>query len=279
LRANPWTGGDYGPSQLPWLRVARAARARRSAILAYHGVERVEAARDPEGLCIDPDLFREQIGFLVDAGFEFVTVRDFVARTRAPAAETGLIAITFDDGLANLKTIALPLMRDLGVTATIYVTTGLIGEAYPWASADSGLRIMDADAIRDVAAAGIEIGAHTVSHPDLSLCSYEENLREMVESRQALERLLDAPVSTFAYPFARFSADSERAARDAGFDAAVSYSTLTSGESVFSLSRELVTGQHGIPSIALKAAGRYDRLFFSAPGRAVRWAGRAISRS
>jgi peptidoglycan/xylan/chitin deacetylase (PgdA/CDA1 family) len=263
-------------AERPWLGLARSARRRRSAILAYHGVERVDPAVDPEGLCIDPGVFRSQIAFLLEAGFEFVTVRDFVARTRGNGAEPGLIAITFDDGLENLRTIALPLMRELDVTATVYLPTGLIGQAYPWAQPEAGLRIMDESGIRELAEAGIEIGAHTVNHPDLSRCTYEESLREMVDSREQLERLLDSSVTTFAYPFARYSADAERAARDAGFAAAVSYSMLTSGDSVYALSRELVTGRHGVPSMALKASGSYDRLFYSPPGRALRRAARAL---
>jgi peptidoglycan/xylan/chitin deacetylase (PgdA/CDA1 family) len=260
----------------PWLGLARRASRRRSAILAYHGVERVDPAVDPEGLCIDPELFRAQIEFLLDAGFEFATVRDFVARTRGNGAAPGLIAITFDDGLANLQTIALPLMQELGVTATVYVPSGLIGKPYPWAQPEAGLQIMGEDGVRAMADAGIEIGAHTVSHPDLSRCSYDESMREMTESREALEQLTGGPVTTFAYPFARYSAAAERAAKDAGFAAAVSYSMLSSGDSVYALPRELVTGRHGIPSMALKASGSYDRLFYSPPGRALRWAARAV---
>lgn len=249
-----------------WSGLARMGRSRGTAILAYHGVQRLPQADDPELLCIDPDLFATQIGVLIDAGFEFLTVRDYVER----ADRGGLIAITFDDGLENLRTVALPLLQQLGVPATVYVTTGIIGEPYPWALERSGLRMMNATQIRELADAGIEIGAHTVTHRDLSVCTYEEALDEMVSSRATLEEIVGGPVTTFAYPYARYSDAAERAAEAAGFSAAVSYSMLTDGVSRFALSRELVTPQHGPGSVVLKVLGLYDRVTQSGVGSALR---------
>jgi len=250
----------------PWAKLARLRRSRSSAILAYHGVQRLSQEDDPELLCIDPDLFEAHISVLLEAGYEFLTVRDYVNRPE----RGGLVAITFDDGLENLRTVALPLLQKLGVPATVYVQTGIIGEPYPWALEQSGLRIMSADQIRELDAAGIEIGAHTVTHRDLSACSYEEALDEMVQSRQALEEIIDRPVTTFAYPYARYSDSAERAAKDAGFTAALSYSMLTDGRSKYALSRELVTPQHGRGSVVLKVLGLYDRVTQSSAGTALR---------
>ena len=270
------TGSGAGARPSVWRAAARAGRRRRSLMLAYHGVEKVPAEDDPEGLCIDPARFRAQIGLLVDAGFEFVTAREYVARGAHEGEELGLATITFDDGLENLHRIALPIMRELGVTATVYVPSGLIGRAYPWATEKSFLRIMGEPELRELAAAGIEIGAHTVTHPDLSICSYEECLQEMADSKRALEAIVGEPVATFAYPFARFSSEAERAAADTGFTGAVTYSTLSHDGGPYAIPRELVTGRHGSPSIALKALGTYDRMFWSPPGRALRAVARTL---
>ena len=201
-------------------------------------------------------------------------MRDYVERSPSP----GMIAVSFDDGLANLRSVALPIMQKYGIVATVYVITGLIGQAYPWTSSSSGLRIMDAAEIAELADAGFEIGAHTVSHPDLSRCSYEESLAEITESREALERLTGREVTTFAYPYARFSDAAERAARDAGLLAAVSYSMLARDDDRFALPRELVTPQHGPGSLVLKLLGRYDSLTNNSFGRAFRWLSRPLRR-
>jgi peptidoglycan/xylan/chitin deacetylase (PgdA/CDA1 family) len=254
---------DTVAAHRPWRALARAARTRGSAIFAYHGVDRIPISQDPELLCVPPEDFRSHLGLLVDAGFEFVTVTEFVERAPAP----GLIAISFDDGLTNLGTVALPIMQELGVAGTVYVPTGLIGQAYPWANAGSGLRIMDGDEIRALADAGWEIGAHGVTHRDMSQCSYEESLAEMSESREVLERLTGAEVTSFAYPYARYSDSTERAARDAGFGAAVSYFRLARDEDPYAFPRHPVTVQHGAASILLKVVGRYDSLIASPPAR------------
>lgn len=249
--------------------LAGLARRRGGAILAFHGVQRMPQELDPELLCIDPDRFRMHLRLLRDAEFEFVTVADWVERAFSPEGARGLIALSFDDGLSNLHSVALPILREHSIPASVYVPTGLIGKAYPWALPESGLRIVDADEIRELSRSGIEIGAHTVNHRDLSRCSYEESLREMTESRATLQELTGTEVRTFAYPYARWSADAERAAADAGFSGAVSYSMLA-GPGRYALSRELVTPQHGPGSLVAKVAGLYDPVAGSWPGTAAR---------
>ena len=251
--------------------IARAGRRRHGAILAYHGVGSVPRVDDPELLCIDPEQFRSHVSLLAEAGYRFVTVEEYV-RDSASAVEgpPGTIALSFDDGLVNLLTDALPILSELGAVATVYVPTGLIGEPYPWAKPEAGLRVCTEDELGRLVAAGWEIGAHTVDHRDLSRCSYEESVTEMTASREALRRITGGEVSTFAYPYARHSPDARRAARDVGFLAALSYSTETDGSSRFALSRELVTPQHGPVSLVLKVLGRYDSLSTSGPGTMAR---------
>ena len=271
--------GSRPRARWPWLTLARAARKRRSTMLAYHGVELLDPIDDPELLCIDPESFRVQLRLLLDAGYEFVRVDEFVKRSAASGRSSGLIAVTFDDGLANLRSIALPILREYGIPATVYVSTGLIGKAYPWTGPEAGLKLMDEVDLRELASAGFEIGAHGVNHLDLAKLSYEECMREMVDSRETLESLIDAEVSTFAYPYASFSPDATRAAKDAGFLAAVSFSFYANGNDRYALSRQVMTLQHGAPSLVLKLFGVYDGMIGSPPGRALSTLTRPLRRS
>ena len=131
--------------------------------------------------------------------------------------------------------------------------------------------------LRELAAAGIELGAHTVTHPDLSRLDRESCLREMVESREAIERLTGATVRTFAYPFCRYGDAAVAAAREAGFLAAVTCEGR-GGWAPYEMKRALLTGKDGFSSFLLKAADAYQPLFESVPGRAARATTRAARR-
>jgi peptidoglycan/xylan/chitin deacetylase (PgdA/CDA1 family) len=166
----------------------------------------------------------------------------------------------------------LPLLQRLGVPATVYVITGLVGRPNPWLI-DTGARMMTEAELLELHAAGIELGAHTVTHPDMSELDYDACLDEMKASRAALEELTGAPVTTFAYPYCRYGPEAERAAQDAGFAGAVS--CVGKGtNSLFAIERAMISGKDGTGSVVLKAAGVYHALFDSPPVRLARTATR-----
>jgi peptidoglycan/xylan/chitin deacetylase (PgdA/CDA1 family) len=251
-----------------------ALRERRSALLAYHGVGPSTAADDPDFLRVHPDRFRAQLDVLLGAGFRFVSAQELVARAAGGTPPPGLVALTFDDGMEDNHSVLLPLLREYGLPATVYVSTGLIGKANPWIAESTGARMMTEDELRELAAAGIEIGAHTVTHPDLSQLPYEDCLREMRDSRAELQRISGQRVSTFAYPFCKYGEAAVRAARDAGFDAAVTCHGR-GGWAPYEMKRTMITGKDGMPSFAAKLWELYGPLFDSAPGRLVRVSTRA----
>lgn len=88
--------------------------------------------------------------------------------------------------------------------------------------------MMSSTKVRALHQAGMQIGAHTVSHPILAGLPDEDTRREIQTSRQVLEGLIDAPVRLFAYPNGRPGTDySERSVeivKSLGFEAAVSTS-------------------------------------------------------
>lgn len=260
---------------LAWRRSIEAVRSRRSVILCHHGVAPSTSEEDPYFLRVDPDSFREQLELMLDAGFELVTVAELAELADGGTPPPGYAAISFDDGMQDNHSVALPILEHYGVPATVYVTTGLIGQANPFMSAGSSARMMTELELRDLASAGIELGAHTVTHPDMSRMDRESCVREMVESREALERVAGEPVKTFAYPFCRYGTAARAAARDAGFVAAVTCGGRGSWDR-FEMGREIITRKDGLPSFALKLAGLYQPLFDSLPGRAFRASTRDI---
>ena len=271
-------GNDTRRPRSVALTMLRRLRARRSVILAYHGVAPSHASVDPHFLRVAPDRFRRQIELLRDAGFEFVTVAELVERKGDGPPPAGLLALSFDDGLQDNHEVLLPILKEHAIPATVYVMTGYIGRPYPWISGLTDVRLMNEAELRELAQAGVELGAHTVSHPDLSQLDREACLREMVESRDEVERITGAPVHTFAYPFCRYGDAAVAAAGEAGFAAAVTCHGRGDW-SRFTMQRTMITGKDGTASFLMKMVGAYQPLFESPPGRLFRASTRAARRA
>jgi peptidoglycan/xylan/chitin deacetylase (PgdA/CDA1 family) len=250
-------------------RIAAVLRARHSAILCYHGVGSATMETDPAFLRVHPAAFRAQVRLLLEAGFRFVTVAEFAEQADGRRPPPGLVALSFDDGMDDNHHVVLPILQEHGIPATVFVTTGLIGEANPWMPPDSGARMMTAEELRDLASAGIEIGSHTVTHPDLSELEYESCLAEMLESSRTLERLLGSPVRTFAYPYCRFGAAAVAAAKEAGFSAAVTC-LGRGGWNRYELQRSMISRKDGLALFLLKLTELHQPIYDSLPVRVLR---------
>jgi peptidoglycan/xylan/chitin deacetylase (PgdA/CDA1 family) len=251
------------------LALLRYVLRRRPVILCYHGVEDAPAGGDPEYLLVPPARFREQVELLRDAGARFATVGDIASRP-----DPGQAALSFDDGFQDNHSVVLPILQEMGIPATVYVATGLIGRPHPHMPPEAGVRMMVEDELRALSAAGVELGAHTVSHPDLRELPGAEQEREVRESREHVERITGAPVASFAYPFFFYDDAVQAAVRAAGLRSAVTGHGRGSWDDGYALPRALVTGKDGLPSFVLRVAGWYDPLFHSVVGRALRAATR-----
>jgi peptidoglycan/xylan/chitin deacetylase (PgdA/CDA1 family) len=254
-------------------------RRKRSFALCYHGVGETSIRIDPRFLRVSPKRLRAQIEVLRDAGYEFVTLSELVASGPGNGSppRAGLVALTFDDGYADNHDTLLPMLREYAIPATIYITTGLMGRPNPWLAPDSGMRMMTPEEVVACSKAGLEIGAHTLTHPDLSLVGAEGCRREVTGSRDVLRELTDTPVHSFAYPYFHVGPEAVHAVRDAGYASAVTgvgygdYSPLT-------YERTAISGKDGLASFTLKLLGRYDPLLDSAPLRVARAATRSLRR-
>jgi peptidoglycan/xylan/chitin deacetylase (PgdA/CDA1 family) len=255
---------------------AKALARRRSIILSYHGVAPSNAVVDPEFLRVDPDAFDAQVQVLQQAGFEIVTVAELARRAGGRKPPPGMVALSFDDGMDDNHSHLLPILKRRGAVASVYVTTGLIGQDNPWMAPGTS-RMMVEPELKDLVAAGVELGAHTVTHPDMSEMGYDDCLREMVDSRERVAAISGLPVTTFAYPFCKYNDDAVRAARDAGFDAAVTCQWRGSWDP-FTMKRVMIGGKDGPSSFLLKLYELYGPLFHSPAGRAFRSSTRAARR-
>jgi peptidoglycan/xylan/chitin deacetylase (PgdA/CDA1 family) len=234
--------------------------------LAYHGIAEVPLRRDPHGLFVSPDDFRRQVERLSSWGYEFVRFGELAERVQLAQGQN-CAALTFDDGLVdNLETL-VPLLREVGAPATVFVVSGWLGAAYPWAT---WTRILTADEVRALAGEGVEIGSHTTRHQDLSTLGYEESLADLVQSKQELEDVAGRPVETLAYPFGRAGEAAIAACRTAGYRAACRASGAGSWDTPHELPRQDMDNRCSLLGLRLKRDGRYEPLMRFRPARAAR---------
>lgn len=224
--------------------------------LTYHGVADVPLAQDASRLFVRPADLRRQVAALRRWGYRLVPFGE-LARLAASGRAAGVAALTFDDGLAdNLETL-VPVLRELDAPATVFVVSGWLGEPHPsapWA------RIVTADELRRLTEAGVEIGAHSVTHPNLTTLSPQAALDEMTASKRELEGIVGAEIELFAYPFGAVNDDVASACRSAGFTAAC----LTEGEGFwadpFRLPRQAMGNRDTLVGLRLKRRGVHEPL-------------------
>jgi peptidoglycan/xylan/chitin deacetylase (PgdA/CDA1 family) len=242
------------------------APARRPLVLAYHGVDDVPLRRDPNGLFVRPVDLRRQIAKLHDWRYRFATFGGLAERVARGDAD-GWVALTFDDGTVdNLETLA-PLLEAEGLPATVFVVSGWLGRPYPWLPST---RIMTAEEVSTLHAAGIEIGAHSTKHDDLSALGYEEARADLERSRHELESILGDPVTVASYPFGRATQETIRACRDAGYRAACRASGEGSWCDLHDLPRQDMDNRCSMLGFRLKRDDRYEALMSHLPARAAR---------
>jgi peptidoglycan/xylan/chitin deacetylase (PgdA/CDA1 family) len=245
------------------------AHARPPLILAHHGVRDVPAHRDREGLFISPRQLRSEIRRLRRWGYAFMTFGALAERV-ARGAGSGCVALTFDDGLEDNLTELVPILRDEDAAATVFVTTGWMGGPHP---SVPYARIMTPDEVRDLHRSGVEIGGHTVTHPDLRALDPEDVRAEVAEGCAQLAELIGAPVDTFAYPFGFADAETIRATGEAGVRAACRVAGEGSWDEPLNLPRQDTNTKSPL-GLWLKRDDRYERTMRNPVAKAVRRAGK-----
>ncbi|MFE1833670.1 polysaccharide deacetylase family protein [Streptomyces sviceus] len=188
-------------------------------ILMYHAV-----ATDPNDatrvLSVSPDAFAQQMAVIAESGLTPVRTADLAARWRdgrpLPARP---VLITFDDGYEGVHRHALPVLAKHGYPATVFVSTGWLRGAY---DTGGGLDTMlDWDQVRELAAADVEIGGHTHTHPQLDQLDDSALRHELIHSREIVtDEVGTAPVS-LAYPYGYSSRRVREAVRETGYGQAL----------------------------------------------------------
>ena len=173
-------------------------------VLLYHRIG------DTEGhLTISPEKFEMDLARLRELDYEAIsldTFRKFLIDSNTEMPQKPIM-ISFDDGYLDNFLNAYPLLRKYGMTAAFYVITSLVG-------AEDRLAVGH---IREMAANGMSIGSHTVSHRALGDMGKEEAENELLLSRSYLEGVLQKPVEFIAYPKGSYNGQTGPLAYESGY--------------------------------------------------------------
>lgn len=190
----------------------------RALLITYHAIE-----HGPQPLCVDPDLFRRHVETVLSDGARIVDVTTLVDQLSAPPSSERLVAFTFDDGFSSVARHAAPILSSYGVGATVFCVAGHVGGRNDWPTDRAGglvSSLMSEEDIAQIVSDGLEVGSHGFSHVPISRVEGDLLRREVVESKQMLERLSGTTVRSFAYPYGALPDEDSRRLVGSTYDAA-----------------------------------------------------------
>lgn len=207
---------------------------------------------------LSPDRFESHLRYLSQEGYRTVTVAELAERRRRGALEssTRLIALTFDDAYADFLDVAMPALLRYGMTATLFVPTGYVGGRSGWMCADGeGDRaVLTWSQLGEISRHGVEIGAHSHTHPELDRLRARGQVEEARLSKLLLEQHLGVPVTSFAYPFGHYDQQVREAVAAEGYISACTMNSwaATSGDHLLELPRTAVFDETDVASLAAR---------------------------
>lgn len=184
-------------------------------IFMYHDVMNILPTTDEahQRMSISPQRLEQQFKFLKEHNVNTMFVSEFARALSGSAHEKqNLVVLTFDDGMTDVYDVVLPLLKKYHLKITVFANPGFDGTNGRMTSA----------MLRELRASGlVEIGAHTMTHEHLTDLSDLEAREQILNSKFALERTIQAPVTSFAYPFGETNERITQIVRRSGFITAV----------------------------------------------------------
>jgi peptidoglycan/xylan/chitin deacetylase (PgdA/CDA1 family) len=178
-----------------------------------------------EGTWTTPARFAAYIDRLCARGYRFIDESHYLAALDAPPIDRRKeVFLTFDDGYREILDVAWPLLTERGIPFHVFLVTDYAGQDNTWdlALGRPPFRHLDWRAVRAMSSHGVSFGSHTASHADLTRVAHEQAVDDLARSKRAVEDATGKPARTLSYPFGRYHAAAQAAARAAGFEAAFS---------------------------------------------------------
>jgi len=248
----------------------------RISILMYHQVGDFPPMEGHRSTYCHYRRFAAQMAFLHRFGYHVLSMEQALACLvgRRPTPSRSVV-LTFDDGYENFYEYAWPELARYGFPAMVYLISGLVGKPSGWFEADGRdtPMLMSAARIRALRQAGVDFGAHSVSHVRLARQSPKRMREEVFRSKEELEDLLGESVPDFCYPYGSHDMHTVEAVAEAGFRSAVTCvrASATPGDDPLTLPRKAISYGDTLPGVLWKLHMKHapKRAPLRRPGRSL----------
>jgi len=211
--------------------IAKATSRQEVSVLLYHSI-----GSNGSFYTVNPEQFKMQMDYL-RKNYRIVSLEEIMnfveAKNKLPMKS---VALTFDDGYYDNYINAYPYLRKYGLPATIFITVGYVGKQM---CLDGVLlRMLNWNEIKLMSSNKVDIGSHTITHPELHKISSEDVIKEIVGSKREIEEVIGKNVDYFAYPSSRFNKKIINLVKSSGFRGAFGESGLIKpGDNPFCVKR------------------------------------------
>jgi peptidoglycan/xylan/chitin deacetylase (PgdA/CDA1 family) len=194
-------------------------------ILMYHRFINDKSKKGKSRIYVDIKKFEQQLKMLKANNYETITFADLLDDNLISKLEQGykFVIITVDDGYLDNYELLFPLLKKYNFKAVIYVVTGVNYNKWDVDKLqEPKIPLMNTEQIKEMVASGlVEIGGHTMNHPDLTKLTKEQQYQEINENKLQLEDIIKQDIISFAYPYGFFNKDSKEIVKNLGYKFAV----------------------------------------------------------
>ena len=222
-------------------------------ILMYHSIDLVPRSEVMRGMHVTPKRFNFQMKMLNILGYKGLSLKKL--KPYLDGKKTGkVVGLTFDDGYQNNLINAAPILQKYNFSATNYLVSQNIGFSNSW-DIDKKItqqQLMTFNDITDWLNLGMDIGAHTENHVDLTKVSEKEAIREIRNCKRSLEDKFSNKIDDFCYPYGNFNDSLIDIVRESGYSTATSMNRgkVSISSNLFELPRIPIT-YHTLPHLFL----------------------------
>jgi peptidoglycan/xylan/chitin deacetylase (PgdA/CDA1 family) len=189
-----------------------------------------------------------------------------VHANETPSNSLHCVGVTFDDGFQSVLENAVPELVKRKIPVTLFIPTGYMGRSPQWIEndryGDRAKKLMTEDQIRVLPAELVTFGSHTVTHAPLSRMNEKDLKRELIESKETLERVTGRSVTLLSLPYGMYNERVIKIAHEVGYLKVFSSNHRPIGKKGDVIERVPVRPSDWILEFRLKIFGAYRWLPF-----------------